>query len=123
MLVNLPLAFRSRRVGKKSSGSPTPPPLMGPRILSVTRVGDTQVLVTCSQSVVGIDETSQAIRLYLPGLYWLGSSGWGTDGNTVLFNFEESLATATYWVVPLPSVWLFEDAQELEGPFSGVVGE
>jgi hypothetical protein len=114
-----------RRVHRKRRvvASASPAPVMGPRIVSVSHgEAETQLVVTLSEPLSGINENVSALSVYLPGVYWLQAHETDLqDPVTVLFNFDESVASATEWVVPGPDVWVFVSGEMLQLPLSGVV--
>src|SRR4051812_16549306 len=115
-----------RRVQRKrrAVSSASPAPVMGPRILSVSHGEiDTQLVVKLSEPLDHINENVQALNVYLPGVYWLQSNLIDlVDPFTAVLNFEESVATASEWVVPGPDVWVFVSGEQLQLPLSGTVG-
>jgi hypothetical protein len=119
MITNIPIAFRSRRVGKASST----PPVLGPHILSITHGGtNTQVVVALSEDLQAFDGIDMALRVKLADDSWAPSADWdGSDLMNVIIDFGQDVSSATEWVVPQPSVWLFTGGVTLDVPYSGVV--
>jgi hypothetical protein len=101
-----------------------PVPSSGPHVVSVSHSAiETQLIVTLSEPLDFINENVSALSVYLPGVYWLQAHETDKpDPLTVLFNFDESVATATEWVVPGPDVWVFVSGEMLELPFGGTIG-
>jgi hypothetical protein len=122
LIRDIPLIYR-KRAKRKSHAQFGPPPVTGPRIVSVSHgEAETQLVVTLSEPLSGINENVSALSVYLPGVYWLQAHETDLqDPLTVLFNFDESVAAATEWVVPGPDVWVFVSGEMLQLPLSGVV--
>jgi hypothetical protein len=123
MLIIPPPVNPPQRRPLKKKQQPPAPPVTGPRILSVSHGDvDTQLIVKLSAALSSINENVSALSVYLPGVYWLQAHETDLqDPVTVLFNFDESVASATEWVVPGPDVWVFVSGEMLQLPLSGVV--
>jgi hypothetical protein len=120
----IPAKRRVRR--KRRVVSNTATPVSGPQILSVTAGEDpTQMIVTLSVGVQSIAENAEALKVYLPGVYWVQpiEVDLAEPGvTTAVVVFAEDVSAATEWVVPAPDVWIFADDAVLELPLSGTVG-
>jgi hypothetical protein len=100
-----------------------PVPPAGPHVVSVTPGGDpTQMDVVLSSDVVSVD-AGNAMRIFIPGLYWVGSNSVDlVDATHLTITFTESVAAGTMWMTPFPEVWEFESGDAMVPPFNGAIG-
>jgi hypothetical protein len=117
------LPAKERRHHKRRMPASAPAPVTGPQIVSVTFGEDpTQMNVVVGADLVSVD-SSNAMRIFIPGLYWVGSNSVDlVDATHLTITFTESVAAGTMWMTPFPEVWEFVSGEAMVPPFNGAIG-